>query len=77
MSNLDEPKEFFATHKIGTSRDYGVIKNNDPHDHVVTVHGFMDDQASCVQIANSLNTDACKETDGQGCLNLYSCIALN
>lgn len=76
-SNLDAPKQFFSKHKIGSSPDFGIIKFGNPEDHVVTVHGFSDDGASCREIADALNTNACKETGGQQCLNPYSCDALN
>lgn len=76
-SSLDGPKEFFAKHKAGTSPDYGIIKWNDPKDHVITIHGFADDSGSCTEVADSLNINACKETNGQNCLNPYSCIQLN
>ena len=74
---LDAPKKFFAENKVGTSPDYGIIKFKDQSDHVVSVHGFTDDQASCNEIAEALNTNACKETGGRDCLNPYSCIPLN
>ena len=48
-----------------------------PQDHVITVHGFADDGASCREIADALNTNACKETGGEQCLNPCSCDALN
>lgn len=76
-STLELPKYFFAKNKIGSAPDYGVIKFGNRDDHVVTVHGFSDDEASCKEIIDALNVNACKETDGQGCLNPYSCIPLN
>jgi hypothetical protein len=76
-SNLDAPRKFFSENKIGSSADYGVVKWNDPEDHVVTVHGFMDDMKSCLIIAEALNKDACSETGGQGCRNPFSCQPLN
>ncbi|MEJ1095859.1 MULTISPECIES: hypothetical protein [unclassified Pseudoxanthomonas] len=45
--------------------------------HVITVHGFMDDAVSCKEVTEALNANACKDTDGQQCLNPYSCVALN
>jgi hypothetical protein len=77
FESLDAPREFFAKHTIGTSPDFGIIKWGDPSDHVITVHGFTDDASSCSEVAHSLNTNACKETDGQDCLNPYSCLMLN
>ena len=76
-STLTAPRKYFAANKYGASLDYGVIKFGNPDDHVITVHGFMDDAASCEEVVAALNTNACKETDGQQCLNPYSCIALN
>ena len=76
-SSLDGPKEFFAVNKAGTSADYGVIKWQDPSDHVISVHGFADDFKTCAEVADALNFNACKETAGQNCLNPFSCIALN
>lgn len=74
-SNLNAPREFFSNHMIGSSPDYGVMKFG--NDHVITVHGFMDDLSACQEIATAMNFNACKETDGQGCLNPYSCTPLN
>ncbi len=76
-SNFDAPRKFFEKHKIGASADYGIIKWNNPEDHVVTVHGFMDDLKACITISDAFNEDACKETDGEGCLNPFSCQPLN
>jgi hypothetical protein len=76
-STLTTPRKYFAANKSGASSDYGIIKFGNPDDHVITVHGFMDDAASCEEVVAALNTNACKETDGQRCLNPYSCIALN
>lgn len=76
-STLTAPSKYFATNKSGASPDYGIIKFGNPDDHVITVHGFMDDAAACEEVIAALNTNACKETNGQQCLNPYSCIALN
>jgi hypothetical protein len=73
----DTPRKHFAANKSGASPDYGIIKFGNLDDHVITVHGFMDDAASCKEVVEALNTNACKETDGQQCLDPYSCIALN
>ena len=73
--NLDAPREFFSDHKIGSSPDYGVMKFG--NDYVITVHGFMDDLVTCQEIVTAMNFNACKETDGQGCLHPYSCTPLN
>lgn len=73
--NLDAPKKFFNGNKIGSSVDYGLMKWGD--DHVATYHGFANDQAECIKASEALNREACKETGGQGCLNPFSCKALN
>ena len=76
-SSLDGPKEYFSKHKAGTSPDYGIIKWNDPKDHVISIHGFVDDLKSCIEVQDALNASACKETGGETCMNPYSCIPLN
>lgn len=76
-SNLDAPRKFFEKNKIGSSTDYAVLKWNNPDDHVVTVHGFIDDLKSCLIIVDALNKDACSETGGLNCLNPFSCQMLN
>lgn len=76
-STLDAPKQFFSSQKVGSSADYGVVKFNDPANHVITVHGFTVDAASCREVADALNLNACKETGGEQCLIPYSCIALS
>ncbi|MCI0561071.1 MAG: hypothetical protein MN733_21505 [Nitrososphaera sp.] len=59
----------------GSSPDYGVMKWGD--DHVITVHGFVDDFGSCQEIVTAMNFNACKELDGTDCLDPYSCALLN
>ena len=76
-SNLDAPRNFFNENKIGSSADYAIVKWGDPEDHVVTVHGFMDDLKSCMLISDALNDDACKGTGGDGCSQPFSCQPLN
>ena len=73
--NFDAPREFFSNHRIGSSPDYGVMKFG--NDHVITVHGFMDDLVTCQEIVAAMNFNACKETNGQECLNPYTCTPLN
>lgn len=70
------PRKYFAAHKIGKSSDYGILKFNNPDDHVATIHDFLDDSKSCQEIVEALNSNACKEIPVQ-CLNPYTCIALN
>jgi hypothetical protein len=52
-TDLDAPRKFFEKNKIGSSPDYAVIKWNNPEDHVITVHGFMNDLKSCLIVANA------------------------
>lgn len=75
FANLDAPAEFFSKETIGSSSDYGVFKFK--YDHVITVHGFADDGATCKEITEAMNFNACKELDGQNCLDPYSCRRLN
>jgi hypothetical protein len=75
--NLNSPRRFFERSQIGSSPDYGVVKFGNPEDHVITVHGFSDDYASCKEIVDALNTNACTELGGQDCLNPFSCQKLN
>jgi hypothetical protein len=76
-ANLSSPREFLQKQQIGSSRDYAVIKFQNVEDHVATIHGFANDGEACEKVASALNTDACAETDGQSCLNPFSCHALN
>ena len=76
-SSLDAPKKLFAQQKVGTSADFGIIKFKNPNDHVVSVHGFADDESSCKEIVDALNTNACKDSGGLQCVKPYSCIPLN
>ena len=75
--NLGAPRDFFSKEQVGSSADFAIIKFGNPDDHVVTVHGFSDDAGSCREIADALNTNACRETAGRDCLSPYSCKALN
>ena len=43
------------------------------NDHVITVHGFIDDLGTCQEIVTAMNFNTCKETDCAGCRNPYSC----
>jgi len=77
-SNLDAPRKYFNKNKIGTSPDYAVIKNGIiPDDHVMTVHGFADDLDACLKVAKALNEEACKETGGYNCTDIFTCRPLN
>lgn len=74
--NLHKPLMFFQKEQIGSSADYGIFKWGNPGDHIATVHGFIDDAASCQIMADGLNRDACAETGGRDCLNPFSCLPL-
>lgn len=52
--NLDVPREFFKNHKTSSSPDYGVMKFG--NDHVITVHGFMDDLVTCQEVVTAMNS---------------------
>lgn len=76
-NDTSEVRQLFAEGQIGISPDYAVIKWGNVEDHVATAHGFADDRAACREIADALNANACSETDGQGCKNPFSCVALS
>jgi len=59
------PGDYFSNNKIGSGTDFAVMKNGD--DHVITVHGFIDDYETCKEIVVLL------ETKGGS----YTCSALN
>jgi len=59
------PEEYFSHNKVGSGIDFAVMKNGD--DHVITVHGFVDDYDTCKEIVVML------ETKGGS----YTCSALN
>lgn len=76
-ANLSSPREFFQKERIGSSPDHGIIKFHNIEDHVATIHGFADDGDACEKVVAALNADACAETDGEGCLNPFSCYVIN
>ena len=47
--------EFFATHRVGNSSNYGVIKNGE--DYLITVHGYLDNKAVCEELIKPYNSD--------------------
>jgi hypothetical protein len=67
-SNLDAPREFFAKERIGSSADYGIFKGYVNDDHVVSIHGFIDDLDVCLKLVAKLN----EEEPG-----VYRCVPLN
>ncbi|MFZ2168386.1 MAG: hypothetical protein WAW61_01985 [Methylococcaceae bacterium] len=66
--SLDAPQKFFSKNKSGKSPDYGIFKGLGDEDHVVTVHGFLDDLSFCLKLAMKLN----EEEPG-----MYRCVPLN
>lgn len=54
------PKDYFAKNKIGAGSDYGIMKNG--YDHVITIHGFLDDYDTCQDIAAMLNAEGGRYT---------------
>lgn len=69
MGCSKSPKEHFESNQAGFSPDYGVYYNGNLDDHVVTVHGFLDDRSVCLDIAEML--------EKQNNVKSYSCIKLN
>lgn len=67
----EDLKEYFSKHKIGTSPDYAIMKNGD--DYLVTVHGYMDDQAVCLSLIKPMNEDPLRSVMP----GTYSCVPLN
>jgi hypothetical protein len=56
-NDLEAPRKFFAEHRSGKSPDYGIFKGLGDDDHVVSVHGFMDDLSICLKLAAKLNEE--------------------
>lgn len=63
------PEGFFSKKAIGYSSDYGVYYDGNLDDHVITVHGFLDDHKICEDIVGMLES----QSKGQR----YSCRKLN
>ncbi len=70
-ADQSDVQQFFARHKIGSSPDYAVMKNRT--DHLMTIHGYMDDRAVCLQLIESYNKDPSLST----LPGTYSCVPLN
>jgi len=66
-SDSSTPQIYFGENRAGRSIDYGVFNNRNEDDHVITVHGFLDDNKVCREIVEMLEAQ-----DGS-----YSCRALN
>lgn len=56
-NDLDAPRKFFSKNKSGNSPDYGIFKGLGTDDHVVSVHGFIDDLDICLKLAAKLNEE--------------------
>jgi hypothetical protein len=63
------PQNYFNNNKAGSSSDYGVFYDGNVDDHIITVHGFLDDYKVCRDIVNMLTE--------QGKGKSYSCRKLN
>jgi hypothetical protein len=66
-SDSSTPQTYFTNNRTGNSIDYGVFNNKYADDHIITVHGFLDDHKVCREIVAMLEAQ-----DGS-----YSCRALN
>ena len=64
-------QRFFAKNKVGRSPDIAVMKNGT--DHLMTIHGYMDDLAVCEQLIEPYNQDSSLST----LPGSYSCVPLN
>ena len=67
----DDLKEYFSKHKVGSSPDCAVIKNDD--DYLLTIHGYEDDCGTCEQLIRPYNENPnLSVMPGR-----YSCVPLN
>jgi len=64
-------KEFFAKNRVGSSPDYAVMKNG--NDHLLTIHGYGDDLAVCLQLIEPYNRDPSLSVVP----GLFTCVPLN
>ena len=67
----EDVKGFFATHKIGSSPDYALMKNGT--DYLTTIHGFGDDLSVCMELIKPYNENPSLSTIA----GTYSCAPLN
>lgn len=49
----EDVQKFFATHKIGNSPDYAVVKNGT--DYLAVIYGMSDDQSACMDLIKPYN----------------------
>ena len=67
----EDVREFFATHKIGHSPDYAIVKNGT--DYLAVIFGMNDDLSVCMDLIKPYNQNPSLSTI-QG---TYSCVPLN
>jgi hypothetical protein len=67
----EDVREFFATHKIGSSPDYAVVKNGT--DYLAVIHGMDDDLSACMDLIKPYNENPSLST----LPGTYSCVPLN
>jgi hypothetical protein len=70
-------RDYLGEERAGFSADYVIVKWRDRDDVVAGVFGFANDAEACADLANFLNMQACSETDGQNCINPFSCQRMN
>jgi hypothetical protein len=67
----EDVREFFATHKIGNSPDYAIVKNGT--DYLAVIYGMADDLSVCMDLIKPYNKDPSLSTFS----GTYSCVPLN
>lgn len=67
----EDVREFFATHKIGRSPDFAVVKNGT--DYLAVIYGMNDDLSTCMDLIKPYNEDPSIST----LPGSYSCVPLN
>jgi hypothetical protein len=67
----EDVREFFATHKIGRSPDYAVVKNGT--DYLAVIYGMDDDLSVCLDLIKPYNENPTLSN----LPGAYSCVALN
>lgn len=67
----EDVREFFATHKVGRSPDYAVVKNGT--DYLAVIFGMNDDLSACMDLIKPYN-----ENQSLSAIpGTYSCVPLN
>jgi hypothetical protein len=67
----EDVQKFFATHKIGHSPDYAVVKNGT--DYLAVIYGMNDDLSACMDLIKPYNENPSLST----LPGTYSCVPLN